>query len=218
VGEAEKKLMILKLSQGKKIFIAGATITLVTLCVYSVFSFLGREEKSALALSTAPKNVKVSVQGSLDCQVGKKYSVFWDSECRGGEVDVWLATASTSQSSIGILVPLTGFSAANFGEKDSDSRIFFSDPWKFNLSHNSNKGKASFIMPSALNLPRDFFKSDSGVFYAYIIPDGRFALHKIIKEPVMMRVMPGNYYLRVDIKGKNGCMATGYSQAIKIIN
>lgn len=216
MGEAENKAMILKLSQGKKIFLTGAIITLIVLCAYSVFSFLEKEDKSALASPTAKTNVKVSIKEADNCQVGKKYSVSWDSECRGGEVNVWLATASTSKANIGILVPLTGFSAADFGEKGDDSRIFFDDCWKFNLSHNANKGKISFTMPSSLNLPKKFFKSDQGVFYAYIIPDGRFALHKIVKEPVMMQVMPGNYYLRVDIKGKNGCVATGFSQKITI--
>jgi hypothetical protein len=216
VGEAENKIMILKLSQGKKIFLTGAIITLIVLCAYSVFSFLEKEDKSALASPTVKKSVNVVIKGKADCQVGQKYSVSWDSECRGGEVNVWLATASTSKSNIGILVPLTNFSAADFGEKGDDSRIFFDDCWKFNLSHNANKGKINFIMPSALNLPKKFFKSDQGVFYAYIIPDGRFALHKIVKEPVMMQVMPGNYYLRVDIKGKNGCVATGFSQKLKI--
>lgn len=208
--------MIFKLSQGKKIFITGAIITLIVLCVYSVFSSLEKEDKSALASPTVKKSVNVSIKGGTDCQVGQKYSVSWDSECRGGEVNVWLATASTSKSSISILVPLTAFSAADFGRKGNDSRIFFDDCWEFNLKHNANKGKINFIMPSALNLSRNFFKSGQGVFYTYVIPNGRFALHKIVKEPVMMPVMTGNYYLRVDIKGKNGCVATGFSQKLKV--
>lgn len=218
MGEAEKKSMILKLSQGKKIFVLGATITLIALCVYSVFASLEMDDKSALASPTVKAGVNVLVKDDANYQVGKKYALSWDSDCRGGEVNVWLSTASSSKTNIGILVPLTGFSAANFGEKDSDSRIFFSDPWKFNLSHNNNKGKVSFVMPSSLNLPKNFFKSDQGVFYTYITPDGRFALHKIVKEPVMMQVLPGNYYLRVDIKGKNGCLATGFSQKLLVSN
>lgn len=210
--------MILKLSQGKKIFIAGATITLILLCAYSVFSFLEKTDKLASASPAAKKSVNVQVAGDGNCQIGKKYSVSWDSDCRGGEVNVWLSTASSGKASIGILVPLTGFSAADFGESGNDSRIFFDDFWKYNLSHNSNKGKINFTVPAALYLSKNLFKSEQGVFYAYTLPDGRFVFHKIVKEPITMQVMPDNYYLRVDIKGKNGCVATGFSQKIKIRN
>lgn len=210
--------MTLKLSQGKKIFIAGGIITVIILCAYSVFSSLDKEDDPAMASQAAPKSINVKVAGDGNCQVGKKYSISWNSDCRGGEAMVWLSTASTSKSNIGILVPLTNFSAANFGTDDSDSRIFFPDPWKFNLSHNINKGKVSFTMPSALYLSKNLFKSAQGVFYAYAVPDGRFALHKIVKEQVMMPVLSDQYYLRVDIKGKNGCLATGFSQKIQVYN
>jgi hypothetical protein len=209
--------MKFKLSHSKKIFIIGAIICVILLCIYSIFSYFEEVEISALASPATIKSVAVKLAGSGQCQVGQKYTVSWDSDCRGGEAMVWLSTASSSKNSIGILVPLTSLSADNFGEKDSDARLFFDDCWKFNLSHTGNKGKLSFTMPSALNLSKDLFNSDQGVFYVYTV-DGRFALHKIVKEQVMMQVMPANYYLRIDIKGKNGCVATGFSQKIKVDN
>jgi hypothetical protein len=206
------------MKQAKKIFIICAVVSATALCTYSLVSSLSKLENSALADPAAKTDVKISVAESGSYQVGRKYSVSWDSDCRGGEAMVWLATASSSSANIGILVPLATFSAANFGDQGKDDRIFFDDPWKFNLSHNSNKGKIIFTMPSSLSLSKNLFSSSEGVFYIYTLADGRFALHKIVKEPVQMSVMSSNYYLRVDIKGKNGCVATGYSQKIGVTN
>ncbi|MDD4902120.1 MAG: hypothetical protein PHE24_03210 [Patescibacteria group bacterium] len=206
--------MILKIDQPKKIFIVCAIATAVVLCAYSLISSIAESEKSALAQA---KNVTVQIKTG-NYQIGKKYSVSWDSDCRAGEAMVWLATASSSKANIGILVPLANFSAANFGDQGKDARIFFNDPWKFNLSHNANRGKLSWTVPTSLALSKSLFKSEQGVFYLYTLADGRFALHKIVKEPVRMPVMPEKYYLRVDIKGKNGCTATGYSAKINVIN
>jgi hypothetical protein len=205
--------MMIALNQGKKIFIASAVITVVALSACSFFFSLKKIEESAQA---SPAVVVQANSG--DYQISHKYSFSWSSDCRGGEAAVWLTTASSSKANIGIMVPLTNFSAADFGDKDKDTRIFFDDIWKINLSRNANKGKISWTVPAALNLPRKYFGSGEGVYYLYSLTDGRIALHKIVKEPVQMPVMPGNYYLRVDIKGKSGCLATGYSQAISIIN
>jgi len=205
--------MKIKLSQGKQIFVAIAAVSVVALSVCSFFISLAKVKESAQA------SPAVIVQtGSGDYQVGHKYSASWSSDCRGGEAMLWLSTVSSSKASIGIMVPLANFSAADFGDKVKNTRIFFNDPWQFILSHNANKGKLNWTMPAALNLPQSFFSSNQGVYYIYSLADGRMALHKIVQEPVQMQVMPGEYYLRVDIKGKNGCTATGYSQAIQITN
>jgi hypothetical protein len=38
----------------------------------------------------------------------------------------------------------------------------------------------------------------------------------MVKNQAQMPILPTTYYLRVDIKGKNGCVATGYSPAINV--
>jgi hypothetical protein len=207
--------MIFKLNSDKKIFIACAIITAAALCAYSLFLSLSASEKMAEASSTIKKITIQPAAGSY--QIGQKYALSWDSDCRGGEVMVWLSTASSSKANIGILVPLLNFSAVNFGDKGKDDRIFFPDPWKFITSQNVNNGKTNWIVPAQLNLAKSLFKSDEGVFYIYALADGRIALHKIVEQPVQMPVMPDNYYLRIDIKGKNGCTATGYSAKINIV-
>jgi hypothetical protein len=215
-GTTTKKMPI-KNSTGRKIFIVCAAISVLALCVCSLFFSWRESEKSAEA-SFAQKTVKITIPAKNTYEVGQKYSVSWSSDCRGGEAIVWLSSASSSTSSIGILVPLANFSASNFGSDSSDDRIFFNSPWDFDLSHNANKGKFSWTIPSSLDIPQADFSSQNGVYYIYTLADGRIALHKIIKEPVKISVMKGKYYLRVDIKGKNGCTATGYSQAINVIN
>jgi hypothetical protein len=216
VGKAEKESMIGRIDPWRKIFIAGAVITALILCACSIFISLSDSERSALA-SPAAKNINVKVK-SGNFQIGQKYSVSWDSLCRGGQAMVWLSTASSSQSEIGILVPLANFSAADFGSDSKDDRIFFDDPWKFITSNNANKGKLTWTVPDFLCLSKSFFGSDKGSFYIYTLADGRIVLHRIVQQPVQMPVFPDNYYLRVDIKGKNGCEATGYSSAISIVN
>jgi hypothetical protein len=216
VGKAENEPMTIKMNTGKKIFIACAIISAIILCACSLFFSWEESENSALA--SAKKTVNVKVSSSDNYQIGHKYSVSWDSDCRGGEAIVWLSTAPSSSSTMGILVPLVNFSAAPFGDQGQDDRIFFTDPWQFDLSHNTNQGKLSWTVPTALNLPQTFFKGKEGVYYIYTLADGRFALHKIVKEPVQMSVMSSSYYLRVDIKGKNGCTATGYSSKISIVS
>jgi hypothetical protein len=216
-GKAEEGSMTIKMNTSKKIFIACAIVSAVILSACSLFFSWEESEKSVLA-SPVKKPVNVTVSPSNNYQIGQKYSISWDSDCRGGEAIAWLSTASSSDSSMGILVPLVSFSAAPFGDQGQDDRIFFADPWKFDLSHNANKGKLIWTVPASLNLPQTFFKGKEGVYYIYTLADGRFALHKIVKEPVQMSVMPSNYYLRIDIKGKNGCTATGYSGKINIVN
>lgn len=209
--------MTIKIKLDKKIFIIGAIITAAALCVYSFLFSLSESKRLAQADPEVKVNVSIAVAGSGNYVIGKKYSVSWDSDCRGGEVMAWLATASSSDANVGILVPLTNFSATDFGDKGKDDRIFSDDIWKVNLSHNANKGKLSWTVPAQLSLAKSLFSGTEGVYYIYTLADGRFALHKIVKEPVQMPVFPDNYYLRVDIKGKNGCTATGYSKEIKVI-
>ncbi len=208
--------MNISLNQHKKIFIICAAVTVLGLCAYTFFVALRESGISALASSTI-KNVSIKLPANTSYQVGQKYSLSWSSDCRGGTVMVWLSTASSSKANIGILVPLASFSAADFGTKSQDDRIFFNDPWKFILSQNANKGKITWTVPQKLSLDKSLFGGSVGVYYIYSLADGRYALHKIVEQLVEMSVMPDNYYLRVDIKGKNGCEATGYSSAIKII-
>jgi hypothetical protein len=214
VGEAKEKMKI-RLNQGKKIFIACAAATIIILCAYSLFTLFKQSEMSADASPSGVKISSVQAKG-MSYRAGNKYSLSWDSDCHGGNAMVWLSTASSSSADIGILVPLTPFSAASFEVSGQDNRVFFSDIWKTNLTKNANKGKFIWTVPGELDIPKTFFAGKQGVYYIYSLEDGQIALHNIVKQQVKMPTMPDTYYLRVDIKGKNGCTAVGYSQPINI--
>jgi hypothetical protein len=217
VEEAEKEKMIIKLNKEKKIFISCAVISMVILCAFSLFLSFKENNESAQASPAPVKNISVKEVGD-NCSVGGKYSVSWSSDCRGGNVMVWLSDASSSKSGIDILVPLTNFSASDFGATGADARSFFTDIWKINLSSTANKGKFTWTVPNNLYLSGLSFNNGAGIYYIYALPDGRTVVQKMVKDQAQMPVMATTYYLRVDIQGKNGCVATGYSQPFRIVD
>jgi hypothetical protein len=205
-----------KLNSAKKMFIAGGSAAIAVLCAASLFFYFQESKNSAGASDL--NGVSVKVKAAASYKIGGKYSVSWSSDCRGGEAMVWLDGASSKNPEVGMLVPLLKFSAADFGALGQDGRKIFSDLWAFNLSHNKNKEKLSWTMPASINLPRSYFGGKEGAYYIYTLEDGSFVGQKMFKEPITMSVLPGKYLIRVDIKGKNGCRATGYSQEIKVVN
>jgi hypothetical protein len=207
--------MKIKLNRGKKVFIACAIVTMVILSVISLCLLFQKTDELAEASLPAIKNVNVKIVGG-NYTVGGKYSLAWDSDCRGGNAMVWLSSASSSKAFMNILVPLTKFSAADFGAPGADAKAFFNDIWKINLSQTANSGKLSGTIPNNLYLDKSFFNGGEGIYYLYTLSDGRTVLQKMVKNQAQMPVLPTTYYLRVDIKGKNGCVATGYSQPISI--
>jgi hypothetical protein len=207
--------MKIKLDKGKKVFITCAIVTMVILSAISLCLLFRKNDELAEASLPAIKNVNVKIAGG-NYDVGGKYSVVWDSDCRGGSAMVWLSSASSSKAFMNILVPLTKFSAADFGAPDADARIFFNDIWKINLSQTANNGKLSGTIPSNLYLDKSLFGASAGIYYLFTLSDGRIALQKMVKNQAQMPILPTTYYLRVDIKGKNGCVATGYSMPISI--
>jgi hypothetical protein len=217
VGEAKEKMKI-KLSQGKKIFIACAIVTVVVLSAISLFLSYREVEEFAEAQASPGviRNVNIQIGNGNNYQVGGKYSIFWDSDCRGGNAMVWLSSASSSKANIGILVPITKFTATDFGADGVDARAYFADIWKINSSQTANKGKLSFVVPPYLYINGSAFKNDDAIYYLFNLADGRTALQKMVKDQARMSLMPETYYLRVDIKGKNSCTAIGYSQPINV--
>jgi hypothetical protein len=208
--------MKIKLNREKKVFITCAIITAIILSAISLCLLFRESEELAEASLPAIKNVNVKIAGG-NYAVGGKYSLAWDSDCRGGSAMVWLASASSSKAFMNILVPLTKFSAADFGLPGADAKIFFNDIWKINLSQTPNSGKLNGTIPNNLYLDKSFFNGGEGIYYLYTLSDGRIALQKMVKNQAQMPILPTTYYLRVDIKGKNGCVATGYSQPISIV-
>lgn len=155
---------------------------------------------------------KVSFIAGATIGAGSRFPIQWESQCTGGDVNIWLVRQLQDGEQLFPLVPYK-FPASFL----YDNANYNFPKWNIpNSVYTPNTGSYTVQIPSQLYLSEFYFDHSPGVtFHIFRDLSGGFIVREYLK-PVFTPLVPGTYTLRVDIVNASSCRAAGVSEPFPI--
>ncbi len=164
--------------------------------------------------------VNVNLDNTKSYIIGSNYDITWSSNCKGGVATIWFSTTPEASTEGQIIFPLSNFQSAK-NLLGTDAFYTYQNAFMFNTLANTmlspNLEKINWSVPEQMSFSNYSFNNQlTNSYYIFRRPNNEYVIAEKSKNPVILTVTPGQYVVRVDIKGANGCFATGQSQIINV--